>query len=47
MGAPDSFAIPGGYNEGYKAMGDAVAVPVAEYLGQRLLLALAESAYEQ
>ncbi|WP_425059922.1 DNA cytosine methyltransferase [Sporomusa carbonis] len=45
MGVPDSFVIPGGYNEGYKAMGDAVAVPVAEYLGQHLLFPLVEAAY--
>ena len=37
MGAPDSFKLPGGYNDGYKAMGDAVAVPVARYLAQHLL----------
>lgn len=37
MGAPDSFKLPGGYNDGYKAMGDAVAVPVARYLAHHLL----------
>ncbi len=37
MGAPDSYRIPGSYNDGYTAMGDAVAVPVAEYLGKHLL----------
>lgn len=25
MGAPDTFKLPGSYNDGYKAMGDAVA----------------------
>lgn len=37
MGAPDTFKLPGTYNDGYKAMGDAVAVPVARYLGKHLL----------
>ncbi|MFA5516931.1 MAG: DNA cytosine methyltransferase [Desulfuromonadales bacterium] len=49
MGAPDNYYLPGttdrfciegGYNEGYKAMGDAVAVPVARYLAENLLAAL-------
>lgn len=46
MGAPETFSIPGGYNEGYKAMGDAVAAPVAAYLGRHLLRPLTEAAYE-
>ena len=37
MGAPDTFKLPGTYNDGYKAMGDAVAVPVAGYLAEHLL----------
>lgn len=37
MGAPESFKLPGSYNDGYKAMGDAVAVPVARYLAKHLL----------
>jgi DNA (cytosine-5)-methyltransferase 1 len=37
MGAPDSYSLPGTYNDGYKAMGDGVAVPVAAYLGKHLL----------
>lgn len=41
MGAPDSYKIPGSYNDGYKAMGDAVAVPVAKWLATKLLLPLA------
>ncbi len=50
MGAPDDYSLPGandkhslegGYNEGYKAMGDAVAVPVAHYLSENLLAPLA------
>jgi DNA (cytosine-5)-methyltransferase 1 len=42
MGAPKSYKLPGTYNEGYKAMGDAVAVPVARYLAENLLSPLAE-----
>jgi DNA (cytosine-5)-methyltransferase 1 len=41
MGAPDSWQLPGTFNDGYKAMGDAVAVPVAEYLDKHLLFPLA------
>lgn len=41
MGAPDTYKIPGSYNDGYKAMGDAVAVPVAKWLATKLLLPLA------
>jgi len=43
MGAPDSYKIPGSYNDGYKAMGDAVAAPVARWLAVKLLLPLANS----
>ena len=43
MGAPDSYKLPGSYNEIYHAMGDAVAVPVARYLARRLLAPLVES----
>ncbi len=43
MGAPDTYKIPGSYNDGYKAMGDAVAVPVAKWLGTNLLLPLANA----
>lgn len=45
MGAPDTFQLPGGYNDGYRAMGDAVAAPVAEFLGRHLLVKLVEAAY--
>ena len=45
MGAPDSFMLPGTYNDGYYAMGDAVALPVAKFIGQAILLPLAEAAY--
>jgi len=43
MGAPDSYKLPVGYNEAYKAMGDGVAVPVARWLAQHLLLPLVEA----
>ena len=43
MGAPDSYLIPGTYNEGYGAMGDAVAVPVVRFLAQHLLWPLAQN----
>ena len=46
MGAPDSFVLPGGYNDGYKAMGDAVAAPVAQFIGERFLTKIAESVYD-
>ena len=45
MGAPDSFILPGTYNDGYKAMGDAVAMPVAKYLGETFLSKIAEAVY--
>ena len=41
MGAPDSYKLPGSYNDGYRAMGDAVAVPVAKWLARYLLAPLA------
>lgn len=44
MGAPESFKLPGTYNDGYKAMGDAVAVPVARYLAKHLLAHLVQAA---
>ena len=40
MGLSDRYEIPGSYNDGYKAMGDAVAVPAARYLASNLLLPL-------
>lgn len=45
MGAPDSFILPGSYNDGYKAMGDAVVMPVAQFLGERFLTKIAEAVY--
>jgi DNA (cytosine-5)-methyltransferase 1 len=41
MGAPESYKLPGTYLDGYMAMGDAVALPVARYLAQHLLYPLA------
>ena len=43
MGAPDTYKIPGSYNDGYTAMGDAVAMPVARYLGKYLLAPLGKA----
>ena len=45
MGAPNNFELPGTYNDGYFAMGDAVAVPVAKFLSDHLLTQLVEAAY--
>jgi len=45
MGAPDEFVLPGSYNDGYKAMGDAVAAPVARFIGERFLTKIAEAVY--
>jgi DNA (cytosine-5)-methyltransferase 1 len=45
MGAPDSFVLPDTYNDGYKAMGDAVVIPVATFIGESFLTKLAEVAY--
>jgi DNA (cytosine-5)-methyltransferase 1 len=42
MGAPDDYEIPGNYNDGYAAMGDAVAAPVTNYLAKYLLSPLSE-----
>ena len=40
MGAPDTFEIPGTYNDGYRAMGDAVVAPVVRWLTRHLLAPL-------
>jgi DNA (cytosine-5)-methyltransferase 1 len=44
MGAPDSYKLDGTYNDAYRAMGDAVAVPVTRWLTRHLLTPLAERA---
>ena len=46
MGAPDSFILPSTYNDGYKAMGDAVVTSVASFIGESFLIKLTEAAYE-
>ena len=46
MGAPETFRLPGTFNDGYKAMGDAVAAPVASYLAKHLLSPLAAVCYD-
>ena len=45
MGAPDDYKLPGSYNDGYKAMGDAVAVPVVHFLAENLLSPIASQIY--
>ncbi len=45
MGAPESYSLPGSYNDGYFAMGDAVVMPVVKFLSERFLLPLTEVAY--
>jgi DNA (cytosine-5)-methyltransferase 1 len=46
MGAPDTYILPEAYNDGYKAMGDAVAMPVANFVGNAFLSRLAEEIYQ-
>lgn len=41
MGVPEGYKLPDNYNDGYHAMGDAVAVPVVSWLSEHLLLPLA------
>jgi DNA (cytosine-5)-methyltransferase 1 len=45
MGAPDTFYLPGTCNDAYGAMGDAVALPVAKFVGKSFLLPLAKVIY--
>jgi DNA (cytosine-5)-methyltransferase 1 len=47
MGVPEAYKIPGSYNDGYKAMGDAVAVPVAAWLAKNLLLPLVKAVHDE
>lgn len=47
MGAPDSYSLPGSYNDGYFAMGDAVVMPVAKFIAERFLLPLTEALYHE
>lgn len=46
MGVRKDYKIPGSYNDGYKAMGDAVAVPAARHLSKYLLRPLSNLAGE-
>lgn len=46
MGAPENYQLPGSANDGYKAMGDAVAAPVAAHLAKHLLLPLARACHD-
>ena len=41
MGVPDRCWLPPKYNDAYRAMGDGVAVPVARWLSEQLLVPLA------
>lgn len=45
MGVPDDFKFPGSYNDGYKAMGDAVALPIVRFIGETFLTKIAEAVY--
>jgi len=47
MGAPDSYNLPDKFNDGYRAMGDAVVMPVATFIGKSFLTKLAEASYGQ
>lgn len=44
MGLPDTFKLPGTYNEGYKAMGDGVVATVVSALNEQLLTPLVHAA---
>jgi DNA (cytosine-5)-methyltransferase 1 len=44
MGTPDWFQVPGSYNDGYRAMGDAVVAPVTQWMTEHLLAPLAARA---
>jgi DNA (cytosine-5)-methyltransferase 1 len=41
MGVREAYWLPAAYNDAYRALGDAVAVPVARFLTRRLLAPLA------
>jgi len=46
MGVRKSYKVPGSYNDGYRAMGDAVAVPVVQHLSHNLLAPLAKKTFQ-
>jgi DNA (cytosine-5)-methyltransferase 1 len=37
MGLPDSYKLPGRYNEAYHIAGDGVAVPVVAHLARHII----------
>ncbi len=43
MGLPDTFQLPGTYNEAYKAMGDGVAASVVAALNEKILFPLVQA----
>ncbi|MBI1353488.1 MAG: DNA (cytosine-5-)-methyltransferase [Acidobacteria bacterium] len=45
MGVPDAFVLPTAYNQAYHAMGDGVAVPVVQWLGEQLLRPLLDAGH--
>ena len=47
MGVPDTFDLPGTNNSAYRAMGDAVALPVAAFVGKSFLVPLAKVIYNE
>jgi DNA (cytosine-5)-methyltransferase 1 len=47
MGASDAYKFVGSYNDGYRAMGDAVVVPVTRWLTRHLLAPLASRSREE
>ncbi len=46
MGLAPQYVLPGSYNDVYKAMGDAVVVPVVKYLSENLLYPCARMVVE-
>jgi len=47
MGVPDTFILPDNFNNAYKAMGDAVALPVVSFVGRNFLTPLAKVIYDE
>ena len=47
MGVPDTFILPDNFNNAYKAMGDAVALPVVSFVGKNFLTPLAKIIYDE
>ena len=40
MGLPDSYKLPGHYNDAYALCGDGVCVPVVRFLGENLITSI-------